>query len=79
MMYDFGNYVPGPGMESGIGLLTRVSSFLEDLKRQKPADTILVSTHGGRHPRGTCPHPRRSVDILLAEFRRQLCLVRNHL
>ncbi|MGI6056672.1 MAG: histidine phosphatase family protein [Bilifractor sp.] len=47
MMYDFGNYVPGPGMESGIGLLTRVSSFLEDLKRQKPADTILVSTHGG--------------------------------
>ena len=47
MMYDFGNYVPGPGMESGIGLLTRVSSFLEDLKRQKPANTILVSTHGG--------------------------------
>ena len=47
MMYDFGNYVPGPGMESGIGLITRVSSFLEDLKQLRPAERILVSTHGG--------------------------------
>ena len=47
MLHDFGNYIPGPGMESGIRLIQRVSSFLEGLKREKPAESILVSTHGG--------------------------------
>ncbi|MGN0363737.1 MAG: histidine phosphatase family protein [Bilifractor sp.] len=47
MMHDFGNYMPGPGLESGMQLMQRVSSFLEDLKRNKPGENILVSTHGG--------------------------------
>ena len=46
MMEDFGNYYPGPGMESGVQLLARVSSFLEDMKQQS-AESALVSTHGG--------------------------------
>ncbi|MCC6094853.1 MAG: histidine phosphatase family protein [Eubacterium sp.] len=47
MMHDFGNYMPGPGLESSMQLMQRVCSFLEELKRNRPAESILVSTHGG--------------------------------
>ena len=47
LMDDFGNYLPGPGMESGLTLIRRVSMFLEDMKRKNTEESVLVSTHGG--------------------------------
>lgn len=47
MMYSFDQYFPGPGMESGVQLVARVSSFLEDMKQGTEGSSALISTHGG--------------------------------
>ncbi len=44
---DAENYVPVPGAESFYSVIQRASDFLEELKREKPGETILVAEHGG--------------------------------
>ncbi|MDO4284465.1 MAG: histidine phosphatase family protein [Eubacteriales bacterium] len=47
LMCDAGNYVPPAGAESILHLVQRCSSFLEEMRRTRPADTILTVCHGG--------------------------------
>ena len=47
LMRNFDQYFPGPGMESSVQLINRVSGFLEEIRQKQPAESILVSTHGG--------------------------------
>ena len=40
-------FVPHPGAESYQDMIDRVGSFLDDLKREQPAEKILVACHRG--------------------------------
>ncbi len=60
-------FVPHPGAESYQDMIDRVGSFMEDLKREQPAEKILVACH-----RGPIQSVVMNIDrtIPLKEFRR---------
>ncbi len=47
LMFDAVNYVPPQGAESVLHLVQRTSTFLTEICREKPAESILIAAHGG--------------------------------
>ncbi|MDO4622093.1 MAG: histidine phosphatase family protein [Eubacteriales bacterium] len=44
---DAENYIPPKGGESYFQVIRRCADFLEDMKRKRPGENVLVSCHGG--------------------------------